>query len=60
MNLLADGGAWAVTGNTYLGKTVTTTATDGINEETYIEKDTDDGVTWTSDDWIEGMGYANC
>jgi uncharacterized repeat protein (TIGR01451 family) len=59
MNLLADGGAWAVTGDTYLGQTVTTNATDGINEVNYVEKATDDGVTWTGDDWVARTGTAD-
>ncbi|MCE9644909.1 MAG: DUF11 domain-containing protein [Chloroflexi bacterium] len=46
MNLLADGGAYHLTGSTYLGASVTT-ATDGINTATYTNKTSDDGVTWT-------------
>jgi hypothetical protein len=45
MNMLADGGAYHLTGTTFLGATVTT-ATDGINNATYTNKTSDDGVTW--------------
>jgi hypothetical protein len=53
MNLLADGGAVHLTGDTYLGATVTTAA-DGINTETYTPKASDDGVTWTP-----GVAWSN-
>ena len=56
MNLLADGGAWAVTGATMLGATVTT-ATDGTDNATFTHKNSDDGVTWTGA-WTAGTGYA--
>ncbi|MBI5964683.1 MAG: DUF11 domain-containing protein [Chloroflexi bacterium] len=47
-NLLGEDGAWSLTGDTYLGDSVTT-ATDGVNEAVYTPKASDDGVTNTPD-----------
>lgn len=57
MNMYNDGGAFMLNGSTYLGTSVTTNATDGINTATYTPKATDDGVTWTGN-WNAGTGYA--
>jgi LPXTG-site transpeptidase (sortase) family protein len=56
MNLLAEGGAWAVTGSTYLGETVIS-ASDGINTASYTPKLSDDGIIWTGI-WDAGNGHA--
>jgi len=57
MNLYNEGGAFALNGTTFLGASVTTNATDGINSATYTYKATDDGITWTGN-WNSGSGYA--
>jgi hypothetical protein len=57
MNLFDDGGAMMLNGSTYLGSSVTTTDSDGINTATYTPKSTDNGVTWTGN-WDTGTGYA--
>ena len=55
MNLYNEGGAFSLNGSTYLGSSVTTNATDGINTVGYTNKATDDGVTNTPDvTWVAG------
>ena len=56
MNLLSQGGAWSLTGSTYLGATVTSEG-DSPNTAAFIPEASDDGVTWTGS-WSAGIGYA--
>ena len=56
MNLLEEGGAWSVTGDTYLGGPATTAA-NGINNSTWTAKASDNGIGWTGN-WASGTGNA--
>ena len=47
MNLYNDGGAFTLNGTTFLGDSVDTNDSDGINTASYTNKATDDGVTNT-------------
>ena len=57
-NLFNNGGAFHLNGTTYLGASVTTTATDGpATPYTYADKSTDNGVEW-GPIWDSGTGSA--
>jgi LPXTG-site transpeptidase (sortase) family protein len=56
LNIRIEGGAWSLTGPTYLGHSITT-APEGINTVTYTVKKSDDGITWMND-WSSNTGYA--